>query len=166
MIHVPTRENGTDPKTGQFMRLWLAFFERVGELASEWRAVDFDAANYTANGSMTWTVQTADQVTFNYCRMGNRLDLAFVIRLATVAGVVNTTLQIAIPGKNANREPLVAARDMTAPVLIVDNGTRAIGIATVVAGESVIKIQKADGSNWAAAANTNGVEGVIALEVK
>jgi signal transduction histidine kinase len=51
-------------------------------------------------------------------------------------------------------------------VQINDNGTKAIGVAKVVDGGTVINIEKIDGSNWTAAVNTNGVEGAMTLEIR
>lgn len=129
-----------------------------------WIAVPYLAATYSASGSMTWTVEEADQVTLSYTQAGKRLEVAFVIRAAVVGGVASTTLQIALPGRDASGNARVAARDFSEPAFINDNGTPGIGVARVTAGASVIAIQRADGGNWSAGAN--GVEGRIVMEVQ
>jgi hypothetical protein len=164
VIHVPERVKQAVSKAGEFAEPWLQFFRRIGRTYGTWTDVPYAAATYSASGSMTWTVQEADQTTLAYTLMGKRAEVAFVISAAAVGGVVGTTLRIAIPGKDENGTALVAARDMTAPVWVNDNGTHAIGVARVTAGSSLIQIQKVNGANWTAGAN--GVEGQIALEVR
>lgn len=166
-LHLPRRvQQFVDPKTGHLDRVWERFFGDIAESYGTWTSVTFNAAHFTGNGSMTWTVAEGDVTTFAYTRMGKRLEVAFTIRTATVGGTPNTTLQMAIPGVDANGAALVAARTVTVPALTVDNGTRAIGVASVTAGASVIGVQLVGGGNWAAATNTTGVEGVIAFEVQ
>lgn len=160
-LHIPKRETQiADPKTGLLNKGWLQCFLKIGEQWGLWRTVDYAAGLFTASGAMSWTVAAGDLITLAYVLHGKRLEVAVVIRTATVGGVVSTQLRIALPAG------FVAARDMTVPVWVTDNGTKAIGVATVSAGGTVIAIEKVDGSNWTLATNANGVEGVIALEVR
>lgn len=166
-LHVPRRrKQAVDPKTGEWQLEWLSLMATLGQTYGAWNVVGHASAVFSASGSMTFTVAEADLVTFEYGRMGKRLEVVFTIRNASVGGVVSDTLRIGIPGVNESGAAFVAARDMTTPVLIVDNGTRAIGLASVVAGGTVISITKVDGSNWTASANATGVEGSLAIEVR
>lgn len=165
-LHVPLREKqAVDPKTGFWTAPWLGLLQILGLTYGAWNDVDFVAGHFAGGGAQTWTVASADQVTFAYGLMGKRLEVVFTIRTSSVGGVADPSLRIAIPARDANATAYTAARATSVPVWITDNGTRAIGVATVAAGGSVITIQKVDGSNWAGSVNTTGVEGVIAFEV-
>jgi len=62
---------------------------------SRWTTPTFSAGDFTANGSMTWTVSSAD--TYQYCVIGKVMHLNFIVG-GTVGGTVDTLLKIAIPG--------------------------------------------------------------------
>ena len=59
--------------------------------------VAFVAGNFTGNGSMTWTVTSAQQNTFAYTLVGNLMTVFFSIVGGTVGGTVNSILQMTIP---------------------------------------------------------------------
>lgn len=171
MIHVPVRERAIGlvdfyegrVRADQVVQLndrWLEFFQRLGGSYGTWYAVTFAAGTFTANGSMTWTVESGDQITLAYTQMGQRVELAFTIRTSSVGGTLNTTLRITLPAG------LVAARAVTVPCRVNDNGTLGPGWASVTAGGTVLSIVKEDESNWAAATNTTGVEGILTFEIQ
>lgn len=160
MLHLPFTAPVIDAETRELTSLWERALRVLRNGYGTWTPVPFLAANFTASGTMTWTLAAGDQTTLAYVLMGKLLIVAFTIVTASVGGVVGPTLKIAIPGG------LVAARAMTKTVWVNDNGTKAIGVARVTAGGRTIDIEKVDGSNWTAAANTTGVEGQIAFEVE
>jgi hypothetical protein len=127
--------------------------------AGEWTTPSFSAGTFTANGSMTWTVAAGDVGTYAYTLIGKTMTVVFTINTATVGGTPDTALRIAVPASQT------AAKATANPVLILDNGTRAIGIASVGAGDSVISIQREDNASWTASANNNYVQGQITFEV-
>lgn len=161
MIFVPLFEKDiAEPKTGTLKQRWRQFFEALGQTYGTWYQVPHDASLYTGGGLQTWTVASADQSTLAYVLMGQLMIVAFTIVTSSVGGVADASLQIAIPAGK------VAARDMSAPVWVNNNGTLAIGVARVSAGGTVIAIKLVNAANWAAAADTTGVEGQIAFEVR
>lgn len=162
-VHVPVRERAIGSVQGLraiLVDAWLDFFQQLGASYGTWYAVPFVASTFTGNGAMTWIVASADQVTLAYTKMGQRIELAFTIRTATVGGTPNTSLQITLPAG------MTAARAVTVPCRVNDNGTLGPGWAKVAAGGTVLSILKENESNWTAAADTNGVEGVIAFEAQ
>ena len=165
--HVPVRERViAEPRTGRLVATWLDFFQRIGQSYGTWVPVPFVAASFTGAGAMTWTVAAADQVTFAYCLMGKRLEVAFVIARSTVGGTPGPALQIAIPGTDRQGQALVAATDMRASVWIDHHGTQAIGVAAVAAGGRMITVQRVDAAPFAAATHATSVAGQIAVEVQ
>lgn len=165
-FHFPQRQKRVvNPRTGDGEDIFLGLWMDMAKACGGWDDVPHAAGDFTASGAMTFTVQAADLITFTYGLMGKRLEVGLVIRGASVGGVADRTLRVAIPGNDKQGAALTAARDWSDTVWVNDNGTKSIGIARVSAGGSVIEIEKADGSNWAGAVNTTGVEGTFAFEV-
>lgn len=155
-VHVPERERAigvvekvTEGLIAVIHDRWLDFFQRLGASYGTWYAVPYAAANFS------WTVQEADQVTFAYTKMGQRVEIAVTLRTTASGAAANGT--ITLPAG------LVAARDMAAVVEVNDNGTTMAGRAKVTAGGTVITVTRIDG---AAFTDLRAVEGVIVLEVQ
>ena len=124
-----------------------------------WQTPIYASGDFTGNGAMTWTVDSADRETVRYQLVDTTMRLAFHISSSTVAGTPNTDLQIKIPaGKTCSMTVATA-------IYVNDNGTRSIGWATAVSGEMVIRCRLINTGNWAAATNTTGVFGQLLLEV-
>ncbi len=119
----------------------------------------FNAGDFTANGSMSWTVEIADVINLSYALDGQKMDVLFDIRNTSVGGTLNNTLRMTIPnGKTA-------AKDTTTVIAIWDNGTRTGGLASVTAGGTIISIERLDGANFAAATNNTQVKGQMVLQI-
>jgi hypothetical protein len=146
-------------EAGGFLTMpWLQFLFALWRRGL-WTPVKFDASDFTASGSMTWTVEEADQVTFAYTLIGKTLLVAFSLASTAIGGVASGTLQIAIPAD------FTAARTTYAVVYLNNNATWQTAIANVsAAAGTVINITKVDGSNFATGATS--VYGQIAFEVK
>lgn len=121
-------------------------------------SVAFSAGNFTANGSMTWTVDSGDQAAFWYSLVGKLMTVGFTIKNSSVGGTLNTTLQIAIPaGKTAAHEQWTLGW--------MYQGTWAWCFFNVEASGTVIKIQKADGTNWSSSTDGTFVAGEIVFPI-
>lgn len=125
-----------------------------------WTAVAHNAANFTASGSMTWTVASGDQTTLAYVKRGKTLTVAFTIVTSTVGGTASNTLKITIPGS------MVAARQIWNPVYLVDNNSRTTGVATVSAAGTTIDIFRTDIANFTLSTDLTSVVGQITFEVQ
>lgn len=66
------------------------------QLTTTTTAVAYSAGNFTANGSMTWTVADVDE-TVRYVEFGKMMYILFDIRNATVGGTVNSALWMTVP---------------------------------------------------------------------
>lgn len=140
-------------------RTWFQFFQALYARGNH-IPVLYAATNFTANGTMTWTVQSADHTTLTYMQVGKTFTMVFVLVNTSTGGVANTTLQILIPLART------AARVMANPVVLRDNGTRVMGVARVAAGGTTVNIQRLDGANFTASANATDVEGMISFEIE
>lgn len=134
-------------------------FKEYGRAADVgvWIDIPYLASTYSASGEMTWTVSSGDPLDFSYARHGNTATFSFFIATTVVGGVVSTELQIALPNNFRARKIKSAA------VAVNDAGTAGMGRATISEGASVIRITKADGSNWTVGAAE--VYGQIAIDV-
>lgn len=136
-------------------------FERGRTVAmGDWIHVPFDAGNFTANGTMTWTVEVADQVTLAYTLVGTTMILAWHIIQSSVGGTLNNQLRIAIP------DGFTSAVTLSAPNIHSNAGALPTGFATVTPGAAFVQIFKADQTNYVASTNTTSTRGQIAFEVQ
>lgn len=128
------------------------------ENAFTWTDVTFAAGNFTASGSMTWTVASGDQTTFKYIKLGKWMVVWFEIETTTVGGTPSTDLLITIPGGFTSSNQVCNAIETS------DNGTFATGYAQINAGATTIRCLRATNANWSAATNTTAVKGQILFQ--
>jgi hypothetical protein len=126
----------------------------------EWTPRTFAAGNFTANGTMTWTVSADDVITDAYMLVGKTMTYAFSLQTTVVGGVVNTDLQILIPGGfNA------AKRMRSASVHVLNNAVNSTGVVEATVSGNKLRILKDTAStNYVAGATE--VFGVLAFEVQ
>lgn len=149
--------------TGRVLLLYDNSAERWRVLSStaSFTTPTFDGANFTGNGSMTWTVDAGDVSTYAYAVQGKLLYLAFWLASTTVGGTPNTTLQIKVPGG------LTVAKNMWATFLYNDNGgTTTVGEILAPAGSTTLFLAKFGSPNWTASTNNTTVKGEIFFEVQ
>jgi len=126
----------------------------------EWVDRAFSAGNYSASGSMTWTVASGDVVSDNYLLNGKLLTMSFIVDTSSVGGTPSSDLRISLPGgKTVNAQS-------TNPIRIVDNGTASIGYALAIPGNGYVSIRRVDLTNWQLSTDNTRVEGQITLEVQ
>lgn len=134
---------------------WQTAIQNIGVPQS----VPFDAANFSGNGSMTWTVVSAGQSTFWYALVGQLLVVNFDVS-GTAGGTPDSQLLITVPG---NFTVLAGAIN---PVLVVTNGTAAIGYAFAsISTPTVIAVLNSAAGNVDWTAGTVEVYGQIAFQV-
>ena len=126
------------------------------DLLKAWTSVSYSAGNFTAD-SGTWTVDSGDQTTLRYHKIGKRMTVAFTIA-STDVSTTPTTLSITIPGG------FTASARMDIPVYFSDAGTAAIGLAFVEASGTVINIRKVTGTFSATSSDNTAVFGQITFE--
>jgi hypothetical protein len=123
--------------------------------------VPFNAANFTANGAMTWTVIAGDVAHFRVGRLGKLLYLTFKIG-GTVGGVLNTQLFVKVPNS------LIIRNSLNFPTIINSFGTGfQMGFSSIAAGNTVVGFspsQPAPFSNWGAGAAEVNYSGFIEVQ--
>lgn len=185
-IFVPESQAVTESRSrlvgGFVTRTWLAFFTQIADLLNrisrtgtaqgvvvtdddgvaqvvlnEMDTPAFSAGAFTADAG-SWTVGAADVVTYAFARLGRMMTVAFTLQNTTVAGGP-AVLRIVIP------ESRTAAKTISNPVVIVDDGDPEIGEARVTAAGDLIEITRIDGSTFSAATDSTGVRGEITFEL-
>lgn len=142
---------------------------RYDATASRWRLVSheqgawitptFAAGDFTANGSMTWTVASGDRVALRYYLKGRQLTVTFYLQTTTVGGTPNTALFIG----NGQFGALTLQPNTYWPLALVsDNGT--LRNAIMSPNGTQIAISRQDGGNWTAATDTTTVLGTGLFE--
>lgn len=120
----------------------------------------YSGTDYTANNSMTWTVDSGDVALCQFVQFGRRLFFDFVFSTTTVGGTPSTALQRVIPGG------FTANKNQVIPIRVLDAGVSESGLAYVVGGGSVtIQFYRITAANWTASVNNTGVHGNIAIDV-
>jgi hypothetical protein len=125
-----------------------------------WITPTFAAGNFTANGSMTWTVESGDVTTYAYRIDGKMMTVLVTIATTTVGGTPNTQLRIAVPAGRTS------AKRVINPCFLLDNNVRATGYLDVGAGATFITVNRTDTSNFTASTNLTYVYGEITFEIQ
>jgi hypothetical protein len=125
-----------------------------------WIVPAFQATDFTAKGTMTWTVERGDVTTWAYTRIGNTVIASFVLGNTSVGGTPTEQLQIILPPS------VLIARNAAALIRIVEVGVGNVaGWAGVSPGQNYIALLKLDNSNFQLSTNGTHVYGQITFEV-
>lgn len=128
-----------------------------------WITPTYAGGSYTANGAMTWTVDSGDVTTQAYRLNGRTLTVNFSLGTTSVAGVVSTALQIgnAAWGGYTSTKQVLGGNAAFAD----SGGVTTAGIWQSFAAGTGISIFKSPVANWTAAVNTTSVHGSATFEV-
>jgi hypothetical protein len=121
-------------------------------------------AAFTASGAMTWTVASADQITYAYALVGKTMHVMVTLQLTTTAGVADTTLKVAVPGGGT-----IAKQFTSTGAAIADAGTSAVHeaiLVTGVVGGSTIDLYRMGAATWPNSVNQCSVWFCVTFEVQ
>lgn len=137
-------------------------FERSRSTAmGEWTAVTYSSGNFTASGSMTWTVDSVDQIAYRYMLIGHTMWLAFTLNSTSISGTPDQELRVKIPGGFSNTTDAVLAA-----VRSYDNGTDTVGFCGAVASQTYVRCWRGGFTSWAASTNNTAIQAFLTLEVQ
>jgi hypothetical protein len=137
--------------------VWTPIQSYIG---GAWTAVSFSAGNFTANGSMTWTVASGDVTSHMYVEIGKTMIVAVVLNTTTVGGTPNSELRVAIPNSRT------AARITYGSFAGTNNGTAITGTWGVAVSSSYIGFYlDAIASTWAASTNNTAIYATVIIEI-
>jgi hypothetical protein len=139
---------------------------------ARWRVVDheqggwitptFNAADYTASGSMTWTVDAGDVGSCAYYLKGRSLSVTFVLQTTSVGGTPSNLLLRVIPGG------FTCSDNASAALIVHNNSVWSMASMNVGTGASTLIGFGTDPSatvNWTASTNTTYVYGSMTIPV-
>lgn len=134
----------------------LPFGSLILPEAGVWSNNPYNSANFTGDGGMTWTVDSADQVDFSYTFIGRTMIVSWRLNLTSVGGVLSNELRLTVPvGKMADKLTI-------GTLFYSDNfGISTAGTSQILGGENFIRIYKAAVANWSASAHQTNVNGLI-----
>jgi hypothetical protein len=124
-----------------------------------WTTPSFDAGDFTASGSMTWTVESGDVVTYAYTIIGKKMTVAFIFNTTTIGGTPSTNVKIKIPASKT------AAKLMVTIAKMFNNGVWSNGFCNVVASGDYIGVYNGDVTSLTAETDLTGVRGIITFEI-
>lgn len=130
--------------------------------AGAWIAVAHAGGNFTASGSMIWTVASGDQIAYRYRQSGPELRLIVQLEQTTVSGTPATYLQITLPFTCA----FTSSAFIMHPALARDNGTLENLQVMTTAASATLKLVRPGGSNWSAATDTTAIAINTMLEIQ
>lgn len=124
-------------------------------------SVAYAAGNFTASGSMTWTVESGDQYQFQYQQQGKLVKIWLSINTSSVGGTPSTTLVVAIPGG------FTTVLGGAIVCRISDNGTGAASICSINGSATTMNFYKdfTAAANWTASTNNTAVQGFFEFEI-
>jgi len=112
----------------------------------------FAAGNFSANGSMTWTVEGADVSTCTYQQRGKRVFIDIAVSTTSVGGTPDTMLQIG----NGAWGGFTAAKLTSLFLAYYDGNTTTYfgtGEAHAITGGTQLQLYKTARANWSASTN-------------
>lgn len=157
-----TDDNGTGTTGTIHNNAWKqAIYDQIDALVGDGTNVTFAAGNFTAGGSMTWTLTSGDQITYRYQIVNKQMTVWFGLETTTVGGTPHAELRIAIPASKTC--PVQVAGDFTYQVSGVDSR----GFMQINAGGTYIRLLKeqAGSSTWANSTNLTSVWGWITFPI-
>ena len=116
-----------------------------------WITPTFAAGNFTASGSMTWTVGAGAVTTMKYKLSGHTITVAWSIGATTTGGTASTQLLI---GNGQWGSFTATAQMVNAAGLLIDNSVRTTGYVIVTAAGTTIANNRTDNANWVLSAGT------------
>jgi len=130
--------------------------------AGIWATPAFAAGDFTANGSLTWTLAAGDVGTYEYTIVEKKMTVNWELLTTTSGGVTNNTLQIKIPAGK------VAAKNTYGWMMWTEtNGAPfTLGFCKVAAGGTNILIFKIGITNWGLVTDLLSVYGTITFEIQ
>jgi hypothetical protein len=135
-----------------------AKWRMVGHEQGAYIAPAFNSAAFTANGSMTWTVESGDVTGFSYYLSGRQLTFQFYLVNTSVGGTPDTLLQINMPGG------FTIASQNSNGLWATDNNALVPG-RVWINNLTIPRLALQKSGNWTISTNTTQIGTFIVVEV-
>jgi hypothetical protein len=121
--------------------------------------VAYSAGNFSASGSMTWSVASGDVVALVFAVVGKVMTVWFNIQTTSVGGTPARFLQITVPASKTARNQVYGVYHY------YEGSGWKRGFVSVDASGTVIKLEREDNSNWLATSEGTYVLGQLTFPV-
>jgi hypothetical protein len=108
----------------------------------EWVVVTFSGGNFTASGSLTWTVESGDIYANAYTEIGTTQIWSLGVVTTSTGGTASTELRATLPNSRT------ATGTTNGACSAIDNSTEVLATWAVVAGNSYAAVTRTSGANW------------------
>lgn len=123
----------------------------VGHFQGAWISVPFTSGDYTASGSLTWTVESGDLITFAFYLRGNSLFVVGYWDTTTLSGTASNQLFVLIPNS------WTAKKTVQGLALAIQGGSTGITTYNRVqpSNNTKMEIGRGDLANFTLSTNNN-----------
>lgn len=128
---------------------WDVNHQRDGRHKFEWVQIPYSATRFDSGSTMTWGVDSSDQLLLEYRIVGDACTVKWRIATSDCSGG-NNELRIRLP------DGVFAARRASGLHYYDDAGTEGVGLARINAGLTHIQLYKSStAANWTATTSDN-----------
>lgn len=124
-------------------------------------AITFAAGDYVGDGTITWTVESADVLDPCYTIVGKKMIISAAIGSSTTGGTASTELRFTIPGGYTTSKFAVQPARITE----VGTGVRVWGLSYTLSGGTYIRFQKVNVVNFALETNGMNIQYTNTIEL-
>ena len=130
-------------------------------VAESWTTPAFSAGDFTASGTMTWTVAAGDVTTYDYMINGKTMSINVVLVTTTVGGTLSTGLRVAIPASKVSAK-------YVSNLCKNYQGTWVSGSFEIAAGGTYIAVfpDVPQAANWAAGTDNTYIQLSATFEIQ
>lgn len=136
--------------------VWNPIRDYIG---TAWVSPSFNAGDFTASGSMTWTVASGDVVTYKYVEIGKTMIVAVLLTTTTVGGTPSTALKLKIPNGRT------ATGSVSGLAMGLNNGSSFTGFWQTNGTNIDFYVDATAGTNWTASTNNTQIRTVCTFEI-
>ena len=127
-------------------------------VGTSWTDVTFNAGNFTASGSMTWTVASGDVSYYRWVEIGKTMFVCVAVFTTTVGGTPSTALKVAVPNGRT-------AQAATGLAIGLNNSAVFTGFWQTNGSTIDFYVDATGTTNWAAATNTTAIRAMCSFEI-
>lgn len=109
----------------------------------DWQSITYASGNFTASGSLTWTVDSGDVSVNRYTDIGTTMWWSLGLTNTSTSGTASTELRVTLPASRT------ISATTTGTCAGVDNGTEVHTVWTATSGNTYVSFFRTiSGANW------------------
>lgn len=133
----------------------------ISHYQGAWISIPYSSGDYTASGSLTWTVDSGDLITFAFYISGNLIQITGYWDTTTLSGTASNQLFVLIPNS------WTAKKTMQGLALAIQGGTTGVTTYNRVQSSNNTKMEigRGDLGNFTLSANNNYIRWNMPFEL-